>query len=186
MLLEKADVTKRLRIADLGCGGGDMLVRVIKWARKRGISVDLVGIDANPHIVSYAEENTKTYPEISYLCLDIFSEEFKMEKFDLMISSLFTHHFSEEQLVRLYKQIKSQSRIGFVNNDLHRHWLAYFSIKILTRFFSRSKMVQYDAPLSVLRGFRRNELSRILKKAKIKDYSLRWMWAFRWLLVFEN
>jgi len=173
-----------ISIVDLGCGGGDMLVLIAKWARKKGISLKLIGVDANPHIVAYAQSHTQDYPEISYLSLDIFSSEFQKESYDLFITSLFTHHFEEERLVELFRLIKQQSRLGFINNDLHRHWLAFYSIKWLTRLFSKSKMVQNDAPLSVLRGFKRKELREILKKANIDDFSLRWMWAFRWQLLF--
>ncbi len=173
-----------ISIVDLGCGGGDMLVLIAKWARKKGISLKLIGVDANPHIVAYAQAHTQDYPEISYLSLDIFSSEFQEESYDLFITSLFTHHFEEERLVELFRLIKQQSRLGFINNDLHRHWLAFYSIKWLTRLFSKSKMVQNDAPLSVLRGFKRKELREILKKANIDDFSLRWMWAFRWQLLF--
>ncbi|MCI4669431.1 MAG: methyltransferase domain-containing protein [Bacteroidia bacterium] len=175
---------QKVRIADLGCGGGDMLVLVAKWARRKNLSVELIGIDANPHIIAFARENTVEYPEITYLVQDIFSKEFEEGSYDLVITSLFTHHFNEEQLVNLFSSIKKLSRYGFVNNDLHRHWFAYYSIKMLTRFFSKSEMVRYDAPLSVLRGFRKGELADILMQAGIKSFRLRWMWAFRWQLIF--
>jgi hypothetical protein len=76
--------------------------------------------------------------------------------------------------------------VGIVVNDLHRHWLAYHAIKILTRLFSKSAMVKYDAPLSVLRGFTRGELADILKKAGIVQYTLKWKWAFRWQIIIRS
>lgn len=173
-----------LRIADLGCGSGGMLKLVSVLATMMEVPVDLVGIDANPNIIALAEEYTQGFPDIQFMSMDVFSEEFKAQKFDLVISSLTTHHFSDKQLVYLFKIIKGQSRYGFINNDLQRHGLAYYSIKLLTRLFSRSDMVKYDAPLSVLRGFRRKELVEILEEAGITDYELKWKWAFRWLLVF--
>lgn len=175
---------EKLRIVDIGCGSGDMLKLVSVLATLMKVPVELVGIDANPNIVAYAEEYTQDFPEIHYSTMDVFSEEFKKEKFDLVISSLTTHHFSQEQLVYLFRRIKLQSRYGFINNDLQRHWLAYYSIKILTRLFSRSDMVKNDAPLSVLRGFRKKELEKILVEAGIEAYKIEWKWAFRWLLVF--
>jgi hypothetical protein len=47
-------------------------------------------------------------------------------------------------------------------------------------------MVKYDAPLSVQRAFKRNELELILEKAGIMNYKLRWKWAFRWQLIIFN
>jgi hypothetical protein len=73
--------------------------------------------------------------------------------------------------------------VGFIINDIHRHWLAYYSIKLLTRIFSRSMMVRFDAPLSVLRAFRKKELEVILRNAGISNFKIKWMWAFRWQVI---
>lgn len=174
-----------LKIVDVGCGGGDMLKLIAKWARKNKIKVELIGIDANPHVIAFAEKNTSEYPEISFKALNIFSEAFSQLEADIFISTLFTHHFSSEELVELVSQMKNQSRLGVVINDIHRHWLAYYSIKFLTSLFSRSSMVQNDAALSVARSFHKEELINILKIADLKDYSIRWYWAFRWQVVIK-
>ncbi len=68
-------------------------------------------------------------------------------------------------------------------NDLHRHWFAYHSIGLLTQAFSNSEMVKHDSKLSVLKGFRKTDLQKMLTTAGIKNYSLKWMWAFRWQLI---
>jgi hypothetical protein len=61
--------------------------------------------------------------------------------------------------------------------------MAWQSIRLLTGWFSSSYLVKNDAPLSVLRGFHRGEWQRLLRQAGIGAYSLRWKWAFRWLIV---
>ena len=75
---------------------------------------------------------------------------------------------------------------GFFIADLHRHPLAYYSIKLLTGLFSKSYLVKNDAPLSVLRGFSRKEWEALLAQPGIKNYSIRWKWAFRWLIIVEK
>jgi hypothetical protein len=67
-----------------------------------------------------------------------------------------------------------------VINDLHRHPLAYFSIKWLTRWFSKSPMVQHDAALSVLRSFKRRDWNSIFAQAGLDQVTIHWRWAFRW------
>ena len=172
-----------VRIADLGCGGGDMLMLIADWGRKTGRKLELVGVDANAYIVEYARRQTESYPEITYLTTDIFSEEFAREPFDIMSCSLFTHHFTDEELTRMFTMMNRQSKLGFVVNDLHRHWFAYYAIKYITRWFSRSSMVQHDAPISVLRAFSKPELSRLLSAAGVHQFSIGWLWAFRWQVV---
>lgn len=183
-LLTKNASSEPIRIADLGCGGGDMLKLVAKWAKRKQLNVELIGFDANPHIIDYAQKHCKEYSNISFQVKDIFSEAFKKEKFDVILCTLFTHHFHENDLIRIFKQFKDQARLGVVINDLHRHWLAYYSIKLLTKVFSKSEMVKFDGPLSVKRAFIKAELTEILEKASISPKHLSWQWAFRWQLVF--
>lgn len=174
-----------VHVADLGCGSGDMLLLIHRALTKRSIKASLVGIDANPSIIEYAKKNV-THPAISFRALNVFSNEFKKEAFDLVFATLFFHHFTRAQLIDLFTLLKKNTRCGIIVNDLHRHSFAYYSIKLLTRLFSKSSMVKYDAPLSVQRGFKRAELEDILKAAGINSYSLRWKWAFRWQLIIRT
>ncbi len=177
---------RTISIADLGCGSGDMLRLLASWASKRKISVQLTGIDANPHIIEYARKRCADHPEIVFEAIDIFSPEFENRKFDIVIGTLFYHHFDSNQLERFFAQLKHQVGLGILINDIHRHWLAYYSIKFLTGLFSRSSMVRFDAPLSVLRAFTRGELHNILKKSGMENYAMNWKWAFRWQVIWHN
>jgi 2-polyprenyl-3-methyl-5-hydroxy-6-metoxy-1,4-benzoquinol methylase len=174
---------KCLLITDLGCGSGEMLRLISKKAIHQNRKVQLTGIDANPHIVDYAIKHSVDFSNIKFEALNIFSNEFQSHTFDIVIATLFLHHFSDEELIRFFASMRKQARVGIIVNDIHRHSLAYYSIKWLTSLFSKSSMVKYDAPLSVLRAFTRSELRSILEKAGIKNYKLRWKWAFRWQLI---
>jgi 2-polyprenyl-3-methyl-5-hydroxy-6-metoxy-1,4-benzoquinol methylase len=172
-----------IRIADVGCGGGDMLKLVASLFKKKSLKGLFVGIDANPNIIEIATANSKSFPEIKFQTQNILFSDFRSQQYDIILGTLFFHHFTTSQLIEIFSSLKNQSAIGIVINDLHRHWLAYYSIKLLTKFFSKSSMVKADGPLSVLRGFRKKELVGILQKAGIHNYSLKWKWAFRWQLI---
>ena len=174
----------RLKVADLGSGGGDTLKMVADWARQHNLSVELVGLDANAFMIDYATAHCHGYPEISFRQADVFSEAVSYQHYDVVICSLFLHHFRNEALVSLFSRFKKQIGLAVVVNDLHRHALAYYSIKSLTQLFSRSYLVKNDAPLSVKRAFSRADWENILRQAGVKTYELRWRWAFRWQLVF--
>ena len=173
-----------LCVADLGSGGGDTLRHVARWARKNGVAVELTGIDANAFMLEYATTKSRDYPEISYRQFDIFSPEFQAQPYDVLTCSLFCHHFTDEELVTLLRQWHQQAGLAVIINDLHRHWLAYHSIKWLTRLLGGSYLVRHDAPLSVARAFRRPDWVALLARAGITQYELRWRWAFRWQVVF--
>lgn len=179
-ILSKREVTS---VADLGCGGADILIAMARIAKKARVPVEFTGIDANQNIVDYARKHTSGWENIRISCENIFSETFRKKSFDIIHCCLFTHHFTENELIELFSRFKSQARVAIIVNDLHRHFLAYHSIKLITRFFSKSYMVRNDAAISVARGFLKDELQSILQKAGISNYTLRWKWAFRWQLI---
>ncbi len=172
-----------LNIADIGCGGGDMLKLMAKWAIKHEIEAEFIGIDANPFMINFAKNRTAQFNNISYFKEDAFSENLKNLEIDIATMTLFCHHFTEQQLIDLFTNLRKTCSIGIIINDLHRHWLAYYSIAWLTAVFSKSYLVKNDAKLSVWRGFHKNELIEILKKAGFEHFTLKWRWAFRWEIV---
>ncbi|MDO7854170.1 methyltransferase domain-containing protein [Hymenobacter convexus] len=177
---------RALRVADLGSGGGDTLRQIARWGRRKGVAVELTGIDANEFMLEYAAGKSQAYPEISYRQFDIFSPEFQTQPYDVLTCSLFCHHFTDEELVTLLRQWQQQAQVAVVVNDLHRHWLAYHSIKWLTRLLGGSYLVRHDAPLSVARAFRRADWVALLARAGITRYELRWRWAFRWQVIIHG
>lgn len=182
-ILSGIDRKGKVRIVDLGCGRGDILQNIEKWSRNNQITVDLIGIDANDYIVNTANQSLPKGSQIKFECIDILSAEFQSQQFDIVIGTLFFHHFSDHQLISFFRGLKNQAKIGFIVNDIHRHPIAFYSIWLLTRLFSRSSMVKYDAPLSVMRAFKKAELTRILHQAGVRNFKIRWKWAFRWQVL---
>ena len=172
-----------IKIADLGCGGGDMLMVMADWAKKKGVNAQFIGIDANDFMIEFGTKRTANYHNISYLHQDIYSDEFKEKSFDIVTMTLFCHHFSDESLIQILQQLKKQTRIGIVINDIHRHWFAYHSIAWITKLFLKSYLVKNDAKLSVWRAFVKEDLEKIVQQAGFTSYSIRWKWAFRWEVV---
>ena len=169
-------------IIDLGCGGGDILRSIAAFGKNEGYNFQLIGVDANKNATDYAETLSKDFENIRFLHVDVFSEAFKTLHYDVVITTLFLHHFKEIQLLQLLNHLLETARIGIVVNDLHRHRLAYYLFKLITIPVS-NKMIIADGLTSVLRGFKRKELVDLSKQLKIR-YQLKWKWAFRyqWIL----
>jgi 2-polyprenyl-3-methyl-5-hydroxy-6-metoxy-1,4-benzoquinol methylase len=171
---------KSYSIADIGCGGGDMIKVMSNWAKRKKINCQFTGIDANPHIIKLAKSNLSEIANVVFETQNVFDGSFLDKKVDIVTCTLFTHHFTDEELLLLLSSFKKKAKLGVVINDLHRHPIAYYSIKLLTALFSNSTMVKNDGPLSVLRSFKKSELANILKSSGISDYEIKWKWAFRW------
>ena len=177
--------TKTLTVCEIGCGGGDNLKAISKWCVQRNIRVQLIGIDIKQECIDYASQCNQDL-KVSWVCSDYRLVEFNTELPDIIFSSLFCHHFTEPGLGAMLQWMHENSRKGFFINDLHRHPLAYYSIKTITSLFSRSYLVKNDAPLSVARGFKKREWEALLNSAGIKNFSVQWKWAFRHLIVVKK
>ncbi len=182
LLQNTAAHRQSITICEIGCGGGDNLRVIRDYCKKKNIPVQLIGIDINPYCIEYAKSR-KENEQIEFIVSDYYTVNFD-ERPDIIFSSLFCHHFTNDELQQQFKWMKEHSQLGFFINDLHRHALAYYSIKILSSIFSKSYLVKNDAPLSVLRGFTKSELITIAKQELVINYQLKWRWAFRWLLIY--
>jgi 2-polyprenyl-3-methyl-5-hydroxy-6-metoxy-1,4-benzoquinol methylase len=178
--------SKKLKIIDLGSGGGDMLRKINLWAIKRKLETELVGIDFNSVMTKYATQLSTNYNNIEFKTLNVFDEKLLLQKYDIVMSTLFCHHFDDDELVKLIIRMNKIATKSVIINDLHRHWFAYYAIKFLTSIFSKTYLVKYDAALSVARSLTRIEWGNILSKASITNYRIKWMWAWRWQIVIEK
>lgn len=181
-LMHNQPKDKVYKIIDLGCGHGDILRLIANFGRKQGYKFKLTGIDANQDAIDYADELSKDYEELTFNNLDIFSEDFNMLNYDIAVSTLFLHHFKQEEIILLLKNISNKAQIGIVINDLQRNKLAYGLFKLLGLVISNHMIVQ-DGLTSILRAFKRKELDQISKELKLKS-EIHWKWAFRyqWLI----
>ena len=183
-LLENQLKNKTITIVDLGCGHGDILRDVAEFGRKKNYSFKLIGIDANFAAIEYARELSKEYSELSFEMIDIFSEDFKKQSYDIVLCTLFLHHFKNEELISFLKSTIKKVTIGVVINDLHRHKLAYYLFKLIG-FFIKNKMIREDGLISILRAFKRKDLENISIQMKVQ-FSIQWKWAFRYLWVLKK
>ena len=185
-VLGKVNTSKIIVIADVGCGNGDILRMLADYGLKNNLNFKLIGIDANAFTVNYAKTLSNDYANIEYLCMDIFSEEFSKIKYDVVLCTLTLHHFTNEQILNIITIFNRNASIGIVINDLHRSKLAYRLFKLICILFNLSKMSREDGLVSILRGFRKNEMEEFSKKLNLKNYTINWKWAFRYQWIIKK
>lgn len=176
------DPLKNYSIVDIGCGGGDSLKAIARWSAQKKYKITLSGVDLKEDCIEYAKKFCNHYPDIKFYTDDFRNIFSKGAQVDIVHASLFCHHFIEDDIVAFIKFCKANNCI-FIINDLERNPIAYFSIKLLTRLFSKSPLVKNDAPLSVWRGFKKREWESIIQNAGIKNYLIKNCFAFRHLII---
>ena len=172
-----------IRIADLGCGGGDTLRAIATRADKLGISVQLTGIDANLHTIEFARKASTRFSNIDYLQADLLDPAFQYDDYDLVLCGLFLHHLADEELHTLFSALTRSSVSGIVINDLQRSPVAYLAFTLVSRLLGMSQMAINDGLLSIKRSFRKPELQALLNQHGLSTAGIRWKWAFRYLIV---
>lgn len=177
---------REITIVDVGCGNGDMLRNLADYGIKNNFIFKLIGIDANAFTIDYAKKLSKDYPNISYICEDIFSTVFSQLEYDIVLCTLTLHHFKNHQIDYLLTLFDKQAKIGIVINDLHRNIIAYRAFQIICFVFRLNKMSKEDGLTSILRGFKKQELIDFSERNKLKNYAINWKWAFRYQWIISK
>ena len=149
------------RILDVGFGAGDMLARIARWGDRRGVALDLVGVDLNPKSAPVAEARlggrarlvTGDYRDLAG------------EGWDIVMSSLVTHHMNPAQRTEFLRFMEKEAARGWLVNDLHRQRLPFAGYPLLATLAWVDPIVRRDGQLSVGRSFRRGEWAAMLAGA---------------------
>jgi 2-polyprenyl-3-methyl-5-hydroxy-6-metoxy-1,4-benzoquinol methylase len=153
-----------LHILDVGSGGGDVLRRIERWARARNVSVQLTGLDLNPHSARAARESAPAASRIEWVTSDVFAYT-PRRRVDLIISSIFTHHLADPDIVRFIQWMEQTATRGWFINDLSRGWQSWYLFRMLARLMRWHPFVVHDGPISIQRSFRPEDWRRYLAAA---------------------
>ena len=176
-----------ITIVDVGCGNGDMLRSLADYAENKKLNFKLIGVDANNFTVKYARELSLHYPNIIYRCEDIFDKPFQELNYDIVLCTLTLHHFKDDEIISLLEAFKANAKLGIVINDLERSSISYRLFQALCFIFRLNDMSREDGLVSILRGFKKNELEQFSKKLNFRNYKIQWKWAFRyqWIISID-
>lgn len=174
-----------VRLLDIGTGSADIPEFVVEWSRSAGIKVEFAVLDYNWFAARKARERTVSYPEVVPVQADAMSLPFTEGSFHFVLASLFLHHFQTPDAARLLAGFARCASEAFIINDLRRHPIAYYSIKVLTHLFTNNHMVQHDSAVSVLRGFTAKDIAELESSSKVRMKVFR-HFPYRYILIGES
>ncbi|PTQ63458.1 methyltransferase family protein [Sphingomonas sp. PP-CE-3G-477] len=165
---------KSFRLLDVGFGDGDMLRRIARWAKAKGIEAELVGVDLNPR----SEQAARAHGgDIRYVTGDY--ADLAHEPWDVIVSSLVAHHMSHDQLIAFLRFMERHASAGWFVNDLHRHGFAHWGFPVLAAIARWHPIVRHDGTLSIARSYRPDEWPPLLAEAGITEARVRRVFPFR-------
>ena len=163
---------KSFSVLDVGAGSGELLRVAARWARETNREARLVGLELNERSARAIADESEGFPEIDAVRADAFRLPFANGEFDYVICSLFTHHFRDEQVLELLREMYRAARRRIFVIDLHRDPIAYYVYTTVGRLFFHNRLIREDGALSILRSFKPEELEKLGNDAGLKDVAV--------------
>ncbi len=163
-----------LSILDVGSGSGDIPAALRNDLGKRGVAARVLALDRDPTALALA-----TRLDLAAVRGDALRLPFADRSVDVVTAVKFAHHFSGEALAALVSEMARVAARRVIVLDIRRHRLAYWGFVAWSRVFTSNRLVRFDGPLSVLRGFTSRELVDLA--APLRAYS----WAVRPYVGFQ-
>ena len=167
-------------VLDAGAGSGELLHVVAEWAKRNSKSSWAVGLELNERSAKAISERANE--RIYALRGNALSLPFADNSFDYAISSLFTHHLKNSEIVRTLQEMTRVARRRIFVIDLHRHPIAYLLYTTVAKIVLHTRLVREDGALSILRGFQPHELGELASAAGLSNVSVQRHFPFRLVL----
>lgn len=171
---------ERVSLLDVGFGHGDMLRKIHDWCTAQGFRPDLTGVDLNPWSASVAQAATPRGMGLTYVTGDVFAFQ-PARPVDFIVSSQFTHHLTDGEAAAFIAWMEQRAVRGWFINDLHRHALPFYAFRAAAKLAGFHRFVQHDGPISIARGFRRDDWNGMVRAAGLEPSAVevRWWMPFR-------
>lgn len=170
-------------ILDVGAGSGELLRVAASWTRQTGRSMRGVGLELNERSAESINEESRHIDDIRAVRGDALKLPFGDGEFDYVMCSLFTHHFVEEQVVQILREMSRVARRRIFVIDLHRHPVAYFFYTTVGKLFLHNRLLRHDGALSILRSFKADELQVLGQRAGLEDIRVERHFPYRLVLT---
>jgi len=176
-----------LRVLDLACGGGDVLIGCARRLLSLGLSVELHGIDRSETAIHAAAQLARRAKlgAVRFTRLDVLREELPVD-YDVVMSTLFLHHLAEHEALQLLQRMAAAARRAVLIDDLLRSRSAYGLAWIACRVLTRSPIVRLDGPLSVRAAFTLEELRGLFDRAGLAAAKFQRHWPARVLIQWNK
>jgi len=169
-------------ILDVGAGSGELLRVTAAWARQTNRRVKAVGLELNERSAESIIEESSRFPEITSVRGDALKLPFSDAEFDYVMCSLFTHHFIEEQIIQILREMGRVAKRRIFVIDLHRHPIAYFFYTTVGKLVLKNRLIRHDGALSILRGFKADELVELAQRAGLQGIWIERHFPYRLVL----
>jgi 2-polyprenyl-3-methyl-5-hydroxy-6-metoxy-1,4-benzoquinol methylase len=166
------DMTKspgnKFHLIDLGAGGCDIPVWLLRMAKRRNLSLRITAIDGDPRTVNFAKKKYAHIPGLSVIHSDILSMN-RYGPADYIFSNHVMHHLPDDVIPDIMLKMHMTANRRWIISDLYRSVWSYFGFQFLGRLF-RNSFTFEDGKRSIRRGFIAEEMSDYVREAGLMDH----------------
>lgn len=173
-------------VLDIGTGAADIPLRLARQARRRGLQVQVIALDINARHLQVAREDIASDTDIHLLRADAFRLPLSDASVDIVIASLFLHHFRPPQIVALLNEFSRVSRHGWAINDLVRHHVPLVFFRLTRPIFARSYLTRHDGEASIRRGYTMPEMQTLLGEGGLGHVQVQGHFPYRMSLTYRR
>ncbi|MGZ0712374.1 methyltransferase domain-containing protein (plasmid) [Coraliomargarita sp. W4R53] len=148
---------RRLRVLDLGCGGGDVIARLAYSAAADGLQADWLGVDPDARAIEVASARDSP-TNLSFVCTDSAALLESGERFDLVLSNHVLHHLPTDQLTTFAAESRWLSHGAVMHGDIERGHTAYALYAAGITPLAPGTFLRTDGLRSIRRSYRAAEL----------------------------
>ena len=155
----------QVTIAELGCGGGDMLAWLAKRCERRGLGVQLVGVDSEARAVARAQRRLSRFSNARVVQGSV--AQLEAARPDYVYCNHVLHHIPPADVVPVLQRLHACARRRLLVNDLERSPWAYVLYTVLAALAFHRSFVFSDGRLSIRKGFVVTELQEACEAAHL-------------------
>ena len=176
-----------LRVLDLACGGGHVVVSLARRAARHGIRVELTGWDVSAASVEYARTLAvrRRVKGVRFEAGDAL-RGLMPDDVDVALCTLFLHHLEDADAVALLRKMKAAARTGVAVSDLRRTSLGVMFTWVACHTLSASDVFRIDGMRSIRAAFTTEEARRLAAEAGLDGARVSQVWPQRWLLEWRR
>ena len=179
-------VQRPVRVLDVACGGGDNLVRLLRWADRAGVAVEGCGVDKSRTALAEAHERADDADvRADWVQRDVLTDPLPAG-YDIVTSTLFLHHLPDADAVALLRKLRDAAGSAVVVNDLVRTRRNLVLVWAGSRLLTRSPVVRFDAPVSVRSAFTPPEMRELATAAGLDGATVTPVFPARMRLTWER
>ena len=148
-------------LLDIGFGGGDIPLKLARWAETDGYNLRITAIETDKravdHVAGLSRPGNVEFRHCS--TTDLIEEK---QVYDIVISNHLIHHLKDTEIQKLLAECDQLASMKTLFNDIERNDIGFLLFSFFSIPFAFNSFIRTDGLISIRRSFTHPELCKNL------------------------